>query len=230
MMRTTFSRLMLVAICAALSLPMLAYAEPLTLKQAEVAPPDEVASGMRDLLDSQAVQLLDGDKPIFEIWFRKDIPLKSKPDEGASALSLIDEVTYLGVVSVHERRKDFRNDDIEPGVYTMRLGILPTDGNHLGTSPFPYMAILVPAKYDEGLDAITDHDSLAELSGQDTYAEHPNSLSLQPLEDGEAEGDFPRTGEGGDDWQLVYLKLPAKADGAEVELAFKMVYEGHGEI
>lgn len=206
-------------------------AQSLTLKQTNVNPPEEVVAELGGLLDANAVQLLDGDKPVLEFWFRKEIPLKSQPNEGATALSLIDEVTYLGVVRVHERRKDFRNDDIEPGVYTMRLGILPTDGDHLGTSPHPYMAVLVPAQYDEGLGAIPDHDALAEISGQDTYAEHPNTLSLQPLEADENEGDFPRTGEGGENWKLVYVKLPAKVNGGDAtELAFKLVYEGHGEI
>lgn len=214
---------------AVVSLP--AVGQELTLKQAQVDPPDEVAADMRGLLDTNAVQLLNGDKPVFEFWFRKDIPLSAKPGDGTSALSVLKEVTYIGVVNVHERRKDFRNDDIEPGVYTMRLGILPTDGNHLGVAPFPYMAILVPAEYDKGLDSIPDHDTLAELSGQDTYAEHPNTLSLQPLEDDEGKGDFPRTGEGGDDWKFLFVKLSAKVDGdGAAELPFKMVYEGHGEI
>lgn len=208
-----------------------AMCQGLTLKQTEVAPPEEIVAELRDLLDPNAIQLSDGDKPVFEFWFRKDIPLGSAPGEGTTALSTIKEITYLGAVRVHERRKDFRNDDIEPGVYTMRLGILPTDGNHLGTSPFPYMAILVPAQYDEGLEAIPDHDTLAEISGQDTYAEHPSSLSLQPLEDGEKDGEFPRTGEGGENWQFVYVKLPAKVEGGDkAEFAFKMVYEGHGHI
>jgi len=78
-------------------------------------------------------------------------------DRGTTALAVLEEITYFGVVRVHERRKDFRNDDIEPGVYTMRLGILPTDGDHLGTSPHPYMAVLVPAQYDEGLDLSLIH-------------------------------------------------------------------------
>jgi hypothetical protein len=213
----------------ALSTP--AMSQGLTLKQSEVAPPEEVVAELRDLLDANAIQLFDGDKPIFEFWFRKDIPLASAPAEGTSALSAIKELTYLGVVRVHERKKDFRNDDIETDVYTMRLGIIPVDGNHLGTTPFPTLAVLVPAKYDEGLDAIPDHDALAEISGQDTYAEHPSTLSLQPLEGNESEGDFPRTGEGKENWKIVFVKVSAKVEGGDAaDLAFKLVYEGHGEI
>lgn len=208
-----------------------AHGQDLTLKVGEAAPPDEVAAEFRDTLGKQSIQLMNGDKPVLEFWFRKDIPLTKKPDASTPGLAAIKEVTYLGVARVDERSKDFRNDDIEKGVYTMRLGILPSDGNHLGTSPFPYMAILVPVKYDKTMDDIKDHDTLAEVSGQDTYAEHPNTMSLQPLTDEEASGTFPRVGEGGDNWKFVYVKLPAKVGGGDtVELTFKMVYEGHGKI
>lgn len=208
-----------------------ALAQETVLKVTDSPPPDELAQAFRDTLDTKAVQILVGDKPIFEFWFRKDIPLTAKPPAGQTALDAIKEVTFLGAVRVHETRKDFRKDDIEKGVYTLRLGIIPEDGNHLGTTPFPYLAVLVPAKYDTGMDAITDHDTLAKTSGKDTYDEHPNTLSMQPLKGAEGEGEFPRLAEGGDDWKFVYLKLPAKTESGEAaELIFGLVYEGHGEV
>ena len=207
------------------------FAQEAVLKVTDTAPPNELAQAFRDTLDTKAVQLLVGDKPVLEFWFRKDIPLTSKPAPGQTALDAIKEVTFLGAVRVHETRKDFRKDDIEKGVYTLRLGIIPQDGNHLGTTPFPYMAVLVPAKYDTGMDAIGDHDTLAKTSGQDTYDEHPNTLSMQPLKGAEGEGEFPRLAEGGDDWKFIYLKLPAKTESGEAaDLIFGLVYEGHGEV
>ncbi|MCC6490234.1 MAG: hypothetical protein IT364_22305 [Candidatus Hydrogenedentes bacterium] len=217
--------------CIALFCALPALAQETVLKVTETPPPAELAQAFRDTLDTKAVQILAGEKPIFEFWFRKDIPLTANPPAGQTALDAIKEVTFLGAVRVHETRKDFRKDDIEKGVYTLRLGIIPEDGNHLGTTPFPYMAVLVPAKYDTAMDAINDHDTLAKTSGKDTYDEHPNTLSMQPLKDADGEGEFPRLAVGGDDWKFLYLKLPAKTESGEAaDLIFGLVYEGHGEI
>lgn len=202
------------------------------VKVADSAPPAEIAEELRGLLDPKSFQLDPGNGLLYEFWFRKDLPLARKPDAG-DALAAIDETTFLGAVKVHKDTKDFKNDEVIAGVYTMRLGIQPTDGNHLGTSPFPYFAVLVPARYDKELKAISDHDTLAELSAQDTATEHPNILSLQPaLEADYRTGDFPRLGEGGDNWKWIHFKLPAtvKDAGEKVEIIFQLVYEGHGQL
>jgi hypothetical protein len=202
------------------------------VKVADSAPPADIAEELRGLLDSKSFQLDSGDGLLYEFWFRKDLPLARKPN-GGDALAAIDETTYLGTVKVHKDTKDFKDDEVISGVYTMRLGIQPTDGNHLGTSPFPYFAILVPAKYDKELTGVSDHDTLADLSAQDTATEHPNILSLQPaLEADQQTGDFPRLGEGGDNWKWIHFRLPAtvKDGGEKLQITFQLVYEGHGQL
>src|SRR5438132_9077392 len=51
-----------------------------SVKVVDKAPPADLGESIRTALQSKAVQLLDGEKPVYEIWFRREIPLKSKPE------------------------------------------------------------------------------------------------------------------------------------------------------
>ena len=107
--------------------------EPAKLSVAESQPPSEVAEPIRATLDGKALRLSNGDKPFFEFWFRKELPLVEKPADGTLGLTTMQEGTVLGVVRVGEDQYDFRNEEIPKGVYIVRLGLQPEDGNHLGS-------------------------------------------------------------------------------------------------
>lgn len=206
-------------------------ANGVTVKLAESPAPEEAAAEFRETLGPKAVQLSNDAGLLAEYWFCKEIPLSKKPGSASESLDSIAEITFVGIAKVHKDMKDFKNDEVIPGVYTMRIGIQPTDGNHLGTSPHPWFVILTPAHHDKTLDGITSHKQLAELSAEDTATDHPNILSLQPLPSGDETGEFPRAGKLSDEWKAIYLKLPgATQDGEKADLLFGMVYEGHGEI
>lgn len=220
-------------IAASLSLVLITavHAQGLTVKTVESPAPEQAAQEFRDTLDAKAVQLSGSDGTVAEFWFRKEIPLTKAPESPGKALDAIADVTFIGVVKVHNEMRDFRDDELIPGVYTMRFAKQPADGNHLGTAPHPWFLILVPAHYDKSLDGIPDAKKLSELSAEDTATEHPNNLSLQPLPQSETSDEFPRTGEGGDNWNFIYLKLPATVQGGDkTELRFGLVYEGHGKL
>src|SRR5206468_1853991 len=109
-------------------------------------PPKEVGESIRKALQSKAIQLLDGDKPVFEFWFRAEIPLKSKPESVEKGLQAIGETTLLGVVKVQGSPHDYKDNEVHPGVCTVRFGLQPQDGDHLGTSDYSYFAVIIPAK------------------------------------------------------------------------------------
>jgi hypothetical protein len=136
----------------------------------------------------------------------------------------------LGVVAVHRSRRDYRDDEVVEGVYTMRLGLQPQDGNHLGTSIYPYYALLVPAKRDAEVEGFIAHDPLVEASMEDTPTGHPMILSLYPVYS--VEGDLPKLHEPEEEHQSVRVSIPAKVNGSdeETELVFDLVYKGTGEI
>jgi len=98
----------------------------------EKEPPKDIDASIRAKLQSQAVQLLDGEKPAYEFWLCSEIPLQSKPASTAKALDAVKETTLLGAVSVATAKRDYRDDELPAGVYTMRFVLQPQDGDHLG--------------------------------------------------------------------------------------------------
>jgi len=205
--------------------------EPAKLTVAKKAPPAELAEEIRSVLQPTVVRLAEGNEPFFEFWFRKEIPLPKKPAADSFAMTAVKEGTVLGAIKVYEERYDFKDEEIPPGVYVLRFGLKPVDGDHLGTSPTDTFALLVPAKDDRKLKAFSDHDDLVEVSSTINAAEHPSNLNLQPVT--EAGGDFPRlTSHHDGDHKVVCLRLPAKIEGGsgQLMLTFALVYEGMGEI
>jgi hypothetical protein len=68
---------------------------------------------------------------------------------------------------------------IKPGVYTLRYGLQPANGDHLGVSPFRDFLLLSPAAFDKD-PAAPGHDGTIELSKQAIGGSHPGVWSLDP--------------------------------------------------
>jgi len=201
-------------------------AADLTLKVADKEPPKELGTAISLLLQKKAVQLLDGGQPTYEFWFVTELPLQSKPAGLAKALDSVKQATLLGAVSVPKSQRDYRDDELAPGIYTLRLVLQPQDGNHLGTAEFNWFAALVPAKLDTTPDGITDYKSLVKASSKETATDHPLILSLRPAATGE--GELPKLNEPATEHKSVRVKIPAKAGAEKTDLMFEVVYEGKG--
>jgi hypothetical protein len=154
-----------------------ASAADLALKLADKAPPKDLDPSITAKLQPKAIQLLDSGKAVYEFWLVAELLLKATPDSPAKALDQIREAALLGVVAVAEPQRDYRDDELASGVYTMRFALQPQDGNHLGTAEFNYFAVLVPAKLDRSPDGITDYKKLVRISGRETASGHPLIIS-----------------------------------------------------
>jgi hypothetical protein len=197
-----------------------------TVKVTDQQPPKEVGAAVRKVLQSKAIQILRGDKPIYEFWFRNDVPLKSQPESPAKGLDALDEITLLGVAVVPEARRDYRDDEIGAGTYTMRFGLQPQDGDHLGTSEYPFFAVLIPAKNDTEPDGIRKYKAMVKASGKVTATGHPAILSLRPPSS--EDGPTPALTNPAPAHTAVRIKLPAQAPGSSqpTSIVFELVVEG----
>src|SRR5262249_7526034 len=195
-----------------LTSPPLAVAQSAKLAVATDKPPDEVAEPIRAALDGKVLRIATDDKPFFEFWLRKDLPLAQKPEGGQLDIGTIPEGTILGVLKVNEPRRDFRNEEIPPGVYTLRFGVQPEDGNHLGVAPTRTFALLIPAKSDPKLEPI-EHKDLMKAAAKINAVKHPSNLNLQSAP--EQSGQFPRLAELNDgQHKAILLQFPAHLEGA----------------
>lgn len=210
-----------------LALP--ATAADLTLATTEKSPPEGVAGEISAVLEATAIQLKNGEEPEIEIWLRKETPLKDTPEEPRTAMKAIAQGTLLGVMAVHKDRRDYRDDDIAEGVYTMRFALQPQNGDHLGTSVYPYYALLIPVAHDTSLDGIEGYDAVTEASSEDTATEHPVIVSLRPADADDASE--PKLTEPADDHKAVQVSLPATLpEGEKTSLSIEVVYKGLGQL
>src|SRR6266571_376082 len=201
-------------------------AADLALKVADKEPPKQLDTSILAKLPTKAVQLLDGEKPVYEFWFSAELSLQSKPASVGKALDALKQASLLGAVAVSRDQRDYRDDELRAGVYTMRFALQPQDGNHLGTSEFNYFAVLTPAKIDGKLDGISDYKALVKASSKETSSDHPVILSLRPASSDQ--GDVPQLNTPAPDHKSVRVKVPAKAGDEKASITFEVVYEGKG--
>src|SRR5205807_6737297 len=97
------------------------------------------------LLTDRSIQLLDQKgTPLCELWFRKEVPAKATPEQIKNGLTYreLDETTLLGAIRIDQLMTDYRKQKIKPGVYTLRLGFQPMDGDHMGTAPYNELGLV----------------------------------------------------------------------------------------
>jgi hypothetical protein len=134
-----------------------------------------------------------------EVWLCSTMP--SGPNTGESSVSLptIPLGSLLGVLRFPAKGADRRGQTIAPGVYTLRYGNYPINGNHQGAAPQRDFLLLVPIALDKSTDAIADFDALLELSRKASATPHPAVLSFWKADADQKPG-FEKQGE--KDWVL----------------------------
>lgn len=197
----------------------------LTVRVANKPFPKEIGPDFQALLQPQAVQLLDGEKTVLEFWLAKEVALQAKPASAATALDAVKPATVLGAVAVPAARRDYRDDEVPAGTYTMRFAMQPQDGNHSGSAEFGYFGVLVPAKLDPKPDSIKDYKELMKASSKETSTDHPMVLSLRPV--ASTEGVAMKLNTPAPEHKSVRVKVPARGPETK-EIAFEIVVEGKG--
>lgn len=213
------------AVALFFQLAVLSPAAEATLKVADREPPAAIDASIRKGLQTKVVQILQDGKPIYEFWFASVIPLRSKPASTAKSLDTIKDAALLGAVSIVSARRDYRDDELAAGVYTMRFALQPEDGNHLGTAEFSYFAVLVSSKLDTKPDGITDFKTLVKASAKTASGDHPMILSLRPAT---SESGEPKINEPAPEHKSVLVRVPGQAGEEKASLLFEVVVEGKG--
>jgi hypothetical protein len=133
----------------------------------------------------------------------------------------IAEGTLVGAIRFSAPIKDYRNQAIPAGVYTLRYALIPVDGNHLGIAAQRDFLLLGPAAKDSDSATLT-RDQTLDLSREASGTGHPSVWSLGPPDAGA--GALPAVAhqQGIDTWALAFnLSVP----GGAVPMALVIV--GH---
>ena len=203
------------AVAAALALLPAAFAEEYTAESGAPAP-ESLPEATRKMIASEGVTVKAGDVAVVSFWMR------SAPFEGAPAggfgvrFDNVPEGAFLGVLEFPEKGSDFREQSVPPGVYTIRFGLHPEDGNHMGVAPSRDFALLAPVDQDLEVAKNFDFDGIVELSAK-VGNPHPTVARLE----------LPEGDEGPNLWENDYehwvLDLPVA--GTVVGI----VVEGHAD-
>ncbi len=201
-----------------------------TTKSETIAPPEQVSPAVKAVLGESCHQVLKDGKPLFEFWLSREIPLKEAPATVEAGLDTMATAALIGVVRIHKELRDYRDDELYKGVFTMRFGKIPADGNHLGATEYPYFAVLIPAKEDTELDGIKTYKKMTRASSKDTASEHPIIMSLRPIK--KRPITIPTLTTPVDEHHCLVVSAKGRPLGADkdAELVFEVVVEGFGEI
>jgi hypothetical protein len=198
--------------------------EPYSVKVVDKsAPPKELAEPIQALLSERALQILDTKGELaLEFWLRKELPVKATEAQVKNGLTYreVAESTLIGAVRIAKPFTDYRKQKINPGIYTLRLGYQPMDGDHMGTAPHTEFCLLSPAAEDRSPD-IMEPKPLHVMSAKTTNS-HPGVLLLFPAKD-VGEPKLVSKGEG--NWALSF-KQGVIADGKKAAIGFALTLVG----
>ncbi len=83
--------------------------------------PQELPAPVRDSLASQALRVSGPQGAVCEIWLRKALPANATPSrELGIAYGQLSDGTLVGAIRFATAAKDYRQQKIKPGVYTLR--------------------------------------------------------------------------------------------------------------
>jgi hypothetical protein len=164
-------------------------------------------------MGDHAVQLLDAKGEVLaQVWFCKEVPAKAQAG-GELTYQQLQESTVVGALKVAKQMRDYRKQKVKPGVYTLRYGNQPMDGDHMGTAPYAEFVEACPAAEDKSPTPL-ETKALHELSAKTTNS-HPAVLLLFPGTGAAAEPKLVNKGEG--HW-VLFLQLDAKAGDKKAKL------------
>jgi len=144
------------------------------------APPKALGAAICGVLNAQGYRIRDeSGRPFMDIWLRKAIPSSAKPagPKGTIQFPFLSEGELLGACQLAAEVHDYRDQEIPMGFYTLRYGLQPVNGDHLGVSPFRDYALLLPAAKDNSLN-LPPRKQLDERSAEAAGTSHPAVLML----------------------------------------------------
>jgi hypothetical protein len=213
----------------ALCFAMLSAAKPVNELGAAKGLPEGVAKEVSATLNADGYQVSGPKGPVCSLWLSKSLEVKAgfKPTLNVKYPFALGQL--VGVLQVAEKAKftDFRGQEIKPGVYTLRYGKQPEDGNHIGTSELYDFLVAIPAKDDSEPKAIDSFQVLAKMSAKASGGTHPAIFSLLPVEKPAAKPVLEHDEE--KEHYILNATTSGKADKTDLPVPVRLVVIGKSE-
>jgi hypothetical protein len=149
--------------------------ESIKVVELKQSPPGSIPASLRETLSPQGYRIQDGQGRTFlDMWLRKGTPASEKPSGPKEAVQFpfLADGELLGVIDLSMEGHDYRDQPIAKGVYTIRYGLQPVNGDHLGVSTYRDYSLLLPASKDQAV-APPSRKQLEERSAASAGTSHP---------------------------------------------------------
>ena len=145
--------------------------------------PEGLDEKIAAMLDPHGTTIAGNDGAVCTIWLAKSLPVKPKFKPSLTVKYPFSVGELTGALQVEsDEFTDFRGQPVKPGVYTLRYGQQPQDGNHIGTSELSDFLLALPAA-DDTDPAPIKMKTLFRKSAKATGSNHPAIFSLLAAEE-----------------------------------------------
>ncbi len=163
-------------------------------------PPPELTPAIAGLLERTGHKILSPDGKVYcELWFVAKAPSGPKTAESDVSWPTVPFGSVIGAIRWPGQGSDRRGQGIKAGVYTLRFGLFPINGDHQGVAPQRDFLVMSMAAEDKDAAVIDNFDALINLSRKVSGTPHPAVLSMWKVE-GDAQPGMTQSGES--DWAL----------------------------
>ena len=167
-------------------------------------PPVELSVGVRDALQKDGAKVTGPSGVVCELWFLAAEPAGPKSTEDGVTLPMIPQGALLGALRFPVKGLDRRGQTIKAGVYTLRYGNYPVNGDHQGVAPQRDFLVMTPAADDTDAKATPTFEQLMIVSRKASNTPHPAVLSFWKTDGDAKPGSIDKSGD--TDW-VLQMKL-----------------------
>jgi hypothetical protein len=192
----------------------------------EPAPAADLSPQIAGELSPTGVRVVrGGSTTLCDIWLRKELTVSANFKPTTEILYPFQPGQFIGVARFARKSSDFRDQDIQPGVYTIRYAQQPVDGAHVGTSPTRDFLLLSQSTKDLS-PKLVDYKPLTKQSAEAAGSSHPALLAMQKVATEATK--FPAIRHNAEkDWWIVAFQGPVIAGGdGPKPLVFELVVVG----
>ena len=220
--------------CACGLLLLLSLSNTTLADELKIEPLSEAPAGLSAevsaALQETGFRIFDASGIICDVWIAKQIPLKPKFKPSLRVKYPLLPGQLVGAIRYPDDAQptDFRGQPLKPGIYTLRYGLQPDDGNHLGTSDIRDFLVGCPPDKDASPARVEDVKKLFKLSAGSAGTTHPAIYLLLPQ--AQTPSDSPAIGFDGDkNLTILELTFAGKDGDASVSVPVRIVVRGKTE-
>jgi len=191
--------------------------------------PAGVSEKVAAALNGKGQQIEAGGAAIGSVWLVKQLDAKADFKPSLAVKYPLTPGQLVGVIEIVKKSEftDFRGQDVAAGVYTLRYGQQPVDGNHVGTSDLADFLLAIPAKLDTDPALLKMSEAMHKLSAKTAGSNHPAIFSLLPPK---ADEKTPAlTHDSSKHFWILSLTADGKAGDAPIKIPLRVVIVGVSE-